>query len=451
MPAIILLIVFIGLAGGIQFDGNQPDSTDGFSVSAEYTNPDTFTGYIPGGVVSDIGNGNVNPNSFNLNLNNTQETGLETTDVELLVKSANNIDFRRATLRGEIALPDNSRVGPLFFAYSDSQSRLIANTQPDDSYQDLKENTDIAVSFITQTVSRSASYQRTISNLLDDERYYYRFCAEGVAGSLMCSTVTTFETVEDTNRNTAYRAPSVSTQRAENIEASTATLTGSYNINSAENAVAFFVYGESQTLIASIPSDYDEYSDVREAGDNLQKVRIRADATGSDRPERTIEDLERETTYYHRLCVSYDDDTATEIRCGGVLNFTTDDRDRDRPVIRTASVLVGGTSAAFTATIDMEDYRDGHAFLVYGTNESSIEQVPSRNRFTSVTQNGDQIQRVSIDVDFDGRDTVTQNVTDLLPAAAYYYRFCVEYEAENDFGNETQFLSCSDTETFSTN
>lgn len=449
MPAIIVLLVLMGVAGSIQLPNNNQSGvqSDGISVSAEFSNPDTYTGLIPDSVQSNI-NTVYSAEATNETVVVEEVAAIE--DVTLSVRSAINVDFRRATIRGDIEVPADVQLGTLFFVYSDSQSRLISNTGRTDTYEDAVESDSVIPVRISQTTRNSTSPEKSISSLRDNERYYYRLCVEESQEVLLCSPVSSFDTVEDVNQSSYYSAPSASTQRAEDIQGTSATLKGSYRINSAENITAFYVYGESQRLVASIPEDYDEYRDVEEAGDNLQKVKLGSSVSTTVSPELVVEELDEDTLYYFRLCVAYDDDTATEIRCGNTLNFTTDDKDRDKPDIRSSSVVVGGATAVFTGSIDMEDYNDGHAFLVYGTNESNIQRVANSSSFSRVYQNGNNIQRVSLDVDFDGRDTLTRNVTDLLMGATYYYRFCVEFVAENNFGYERSFLECGDVQNFTT-
>ena len=99
----------------------------------------------------------------------------------------------------------------------------------------------------------------------------------------------------------------------------------------------------------------------------------------------------------------------------------------------------------------MQDYNDGHVFLVYGINETSIERVSDLTSFTRVSQSGDSLQKVSLDVNFDGRDTLTKNNVDLLVGTDYSYRFCIEYEGEDQYDRDTLYLSCSETRSFTTN
>lgn len=447
MPAIILFLILVGIAGGFKVPNNtqSDDGSSGFSVSAQFTNPETNTGIIPGGVVSGLNQSSQNTVSAISN------SPVDTTVFSIDIESAINIDFNRVSLKGSVVIPKSYSAGLLFFAYSTNQADLILNTQVTKTYDEVYNNTNVKTSLISKATKNSNTYTRNISSLEDGEKYYFRMCFEIPESALYCSLILSFETVENIYRSTYYSVPTVSTQRAENIQGYSATIKGNYRLNSAENATAFFVYGESQSLVDSIPADYDTYADVIEARENLQKIRMGAQAKSTDSPERQIDDLERDTKYYYRLCVAYDDKNATEIRCGRTLSFTTDTKDRNIPLVRSSQVVVSGIVAALSATIDMQDYNSGHVFLVYGTNENSIERVSSIKRFTQVSQNGNSIQRVSLNIDFDGRNTLTKNITHLLNLSTYYYRFCVEYEALDDYNRETFFLSCGDTNSFTTN
>ena len=111
MPVLILFLIAIGIIGMVQGpNSNQSgESSSGFSVSAQFSNPDTNTGLIPGGVVSDL-----NPSSQNVTPS-TPATPADTVNFSINTLSAINIDFNRVTLRGSVVIPSSYKPGPLFF------------------------------------------------------------------------------------------------------------------------------------------------------------------------------------------------------------------------------------------------------------------------------------------------------------------------------------------------
>jgi len=344
--------------------------------------------------------------------------------------SAQNIYTNRATFRGSIEFPSESFAGAVRFYYSENRSDVINKSD------------DVDTLVVSNRTMNTRSYDRIVSGLNDDTTYYYQFCF--TADTVICGDTVMVTTVEEIDSN--YRLPTASTQRAEDINAETATLRGTYRRNSADSTTAFFVYGESRDLVNEVSVEYEEYRDIDEQGDALQKVRVGISLDASGSFSREIDDLERRTVYYHRFCIAYDD-AETGIRCGGTYSFETKSRQRDVPEIRGESDRVSGTTATLSANLDMEDYINGHAFLVYGTSESRINSVANVSRFSSVSQSGDSIQRVSIDADFDGSDDVSIAARDLI-SSDYYYRFCIQYEAENDFGSDQLYVVCGDVGNF---
>ena len=128
------------------------------------------------------------------------------------------------------------------------------------------------------------------------------------------------------NRSLSDDEPDVDTNRARDIDDDSAYLYGDVDMNDFNNGYVFFVYGEDEDQVEDIASDYDEYSDVDEDGDDLQKFSIDSDLDGDASYDAYIYGLDDDTDYYFQICVEYEDDDDDEvIECGGVEDFTTED------------------------------------------------------------------------------------------------------------------------------
>lgn len=121
--------------------------------------------------------------------------------------------------------------------------------------------------------------------------------------------------------------PRVNTDSARSVNYHSAELRGEVDMRDAENGRAFFVYGEDRNDVEDV-EDEDEYSDVDENGDDLQKVLVDSNLDDGDEEdyERTVYGLDNDTRIYFRLCVEFEDEDGDEkLECGDVENFRTDD------------------------------------------------------------------------------------------------------------------------------
>lgn len=358
--------------------------------------------------------------------------------------SAWNLYSDRATIRTELTYLGETYKGNIFLIYSTNKQAVMTADSNLTRYADLVEKNDFWFSSIINNVQKSGVYSKQLYQLSSDTQYFYTTCFEATV--VTCGGVESFTTNESYNLYGTYQYPTAISKQAESIMGTSAELSGTYYLNSAKNASAFFVYGTDRALVTAV-STFDTYSDVQESGDKLQKVRAGSNIESNGSRDVIVDELEKNTTYYQRFCVAFDDDEETAMRCGSVLTFTTKKRDYDIPTFRNQSALVAGHTIAFNVTADMEDYTDGYLFLVYGT-VSAVTSVSDRSRFIDVYQNGTTLQRVAIDADFDGSNTVQWFAKD-IPSGDYAYRFCTQYETENNYGWTVQALECSDVALFS--
>ena len=120
--------------------------------------------------------------------------------------------------------------------------------------------------------------------------------------------------------------PDVETESARDIDDDSAELRGEVDMNDFNNGLVFFVYGEDEDQVEEIKDEYDEYRDIDEDGDDLQKFIVDRDLDDDENYRRVVSGLDEDTDYYFQICVEYEDDDDDEvIICGGVEEFKTDD------------------------------------------------------------------------------------------------------------------------------
>ena len=119
--------------------------------------------------------------------------------------------------------------------------------------------------------------------------------------------------------------PEANTDTARNVDEDSAELRGDVDMNDFNNGEVFFVYGEDEDQVEDIEDDYDEYGDIDEGGDDLQKIKVDSSLDNYRTYWQLVVNLDDNTDYYYQICVEYeDDDNDQVITCGGVEHFETD-------------------------------------------------------------------------------------------------------------------------------
>lgn len=223
-------------------------------------------------------------------------------DVNITTKSAVDIEEEEATLRAYLNSIDNDVT--IWFEYGEDRDNLDEETSEVD-YDEDDEGEYIEV---------------TIDDLDEDTRYYFRVVAEDEDGDNSYGSVFSFRTDDEDDDN---EEPDVDTEDADDIDEESAELNGSIDMNDFNNGYVFFVWGEDEDSVEDVDSE-DEYGDIDEDGDDLQKEAVDSDLDGDDDYSLDIDDLDDDTTYYFRIAVEYEDDD-TIIEFGDVEEFTTDE------------------------------------------------------------------------------------------------------------------------------
>lgn len=429
MPAIIALfviIILINLGGGLA----QGKSTSSNEIKGSTTSEQTVKA------------------TRSTKLKEVEVEDFRTPTIETL--SAQDIESRKANLRGKVNMYSHKN-GLVFAVYGYNAKDVSGYTNKYNTYSEIptSEN-DRARSVLIASKAKTGlnDYRRSVSNLVANTNYYYKICIEhdGYLNTrqITCGSTKTFNTNPSSFSSNAFTKPRLSLSSATYIEDTEATLSGSVSMNSGIDGIVFFVYGEKQSLIKSV-EELDRYSEVKEADENLQKIRVGAGVRGNANYSQIVKDLEKDTTYYYRICAEYDGEDSG-MTCTSVRNFTTDGRDKSSlPFVKTNTASFISNEVKLSGVVEMNDFFDGIAFFVFGTDESKINNVSTLTSFSGVKQNGDKIQKILVDSDADGKNTYTKNLADLNSGEHYFYRICVEYKNEDAKGRLVSFLQCGST------
>lgn len=207
---------------------------------------------------------------------------------------------------------------------------------------------------------------------------------------------------------------------------------GIMDLNDAPYAYAWFEYDTDD-------DDFDE---------RTERIRVTRDGMFTIKVDK---DEFRESTWYNYRAAgespSGDRDYGT-VRSLFVTDNGSGSSDDDEPDVQTLSARdIDDDSAELRGEVDMNDFRNGVVFFVYGEDEDQIEDVERDfDTYSDVDEDGDDLQKFRVDTDLDTSATYTGDVFGLDDNTDYFFQICVEYEDEDD--DET--LSCGGMEEFET-
>ncbi len=263
------------------------------------------------------------------------------------------------------------------------------------------------------TGSQSGLFTGNFSPLpTDSGTYWYRACIEdGIGphqGILKSYTIT-----HGTNPS---ETPEAETLGYDNVTKHSADVDGRVKMNNINDGRVFFVYGEDESLISSVSSDYNKYSEVPDGSDNINKIEV--DNNNDQNSWKLygnvhLSGLDADETIYYRICVQYREDDGTgpyRLECGNVRDFDTDSDSQSASVdIRTLPVDSYGKTAA-TICGDLVD----------NGGDSSI-RTWMEYRKASSTSSYSKTHKVNR-----GETNYCDTVRGLTPNTRYAYRACAD-------------------------
>ena len=220
----------------------------------------------------------------------------------------------------------------------------------------------------------------------------------------------------------------IETRDATNIEEDEAVLRADIEWNDADRGYIWFEYGEDRddldwsTGRASVDDDDDDY-------------------------RRRIDDLDEDERYYFRAVIK--DRDSGKVYYGDIESFyTEDDRNNDEVEIDLDHADdVTDDSAELSGSVDMNDFRNGIVFFVWGEDEDQVEDIADDyTQYQDIDEDGDDLQVYRIDRDLDGRGNYTLEINGLDDETEHHFSLCVEYEDEDN----DEIIVCADTKEFET-
>lgn len=257
---------------------------------------------------------------------------------------------------------------------------------------------------LSKSSGESFSYQ--IRNLESNNTYYFIACASTSANGTVSGGLQSFRT--NGNGGSNGRNPVAYTRNPDNVDETSAELNGEIDMNSFNNGIVFFVYGQDRNDIENVEYDYDRYSQVRENGDDLRKILVDNDLDGNDNYSKYVYGLDTDERYYYAICVEYDNNGNDELECGGVEDFQTDDNNGndDDAIIRTeAYSSVRSTSAVLCGNLIND-----------GGNSKERTWIEYRRSTTTSWTSTSKKDR--------GEIYYCEDVNRLEPSTTYVYRAC---------------------------
>lgn len=245
---------------------------------------------------------------------------------DVRTEDADDVDEDSAELNGEVDMNDFNN-GEVFFVYGTDEDQISDVEDDFDSYGDVDEDgDDLQKIRVDADLDGEKSYSRRVSNLEEDETYYFAICVgyedDDDDEVLACGSVEEFET---DGRSSDDDEPTVITGRSHNVTDDSAEFEGEVDMNDFNNGRVFFVYGEDDEQVRDIEDDYDRYRDIDEDGDDLQKIQVDSDLDGDAEYDAEVFGLDDNTEYFYSICVEFEDeDDDDKIICGSTRSFETD-------------------------------------------------------------------------------------------------------------------------------
>lgn len=288
----------------------------------------------------------------------------------------------------------------------------------------------VAVLFVVSAPAASAqtSYELTRASLINQIE---RLLAELIALENNRNNVVLVNPGRVLGVSTGNSRLDVETLSARDVERDEASVYGDVDLNGVSYADVFIQYGRSS-------------NNLNDRSDSARMTSRNGSTFRAD-----LESLREDERYYYRAAAR---DPFGRYSYGRTLSFTTDDRrssrNDDEPEIDVDRARnIDERSAEISGEVDMNDFRNGVVFFVYGEDEDLVEDVSDDyDEYRDIDEEGDDLQVVRVDSDLDGREDYEITITSLDDDTEHFFTLCVEYEDDDD--DET--IDCGDIEDFET-
>lgn len=224
----------------------------------------------------------------------------------------------------------------------------------------------------------------------------------------------------------------VETLSAIDVEDDEAEVYANVDLSTASYAYVWFEYGEDD-------DDLDE-----------RTGRARIDRDDRSTVMAELDDLQEDERYYYRAVAR---DPEGRVDYGRTRSFTTDEAgsgryDDEEPEVDTFRARdINEDSAELGGEVDMNDYRNGRVFFVYGEDEDQVADIEyDYDEYRDIDEDGDDLQKLSVDSDLDGDAEYEGYIWGLDDDTEHYYQICVEFEDDDD----DSVIICGGVEEFET-
>jgi uncharacterized repeat protein (TIGR01451 family) len=354
--------------------------------SGESTNKFTLSNNQNGSLVIEngvsLGNLNNNARSNFLVKFNAVHTTSDTSESSLSVttRSASSVDEDSATLRGIIYNEDNIDV---WFAFDENDTTPSCSSSSD----------EVSVS---GNQDSGDSFSKSISNLDEGTRYYYRACAEDENGNIVLGSRVSFKT--DTDSNNDNEESEVETNSPTRITKNSAQLNGYVKVNDTRDPRVYFIYGTSSSNMNTETS--------------LLKV-------NSNTYFQSIQSLNENTQYYYKAVVT--DRNGNIIDKGETKKFYTSINNRE-----STSAVTSSASPSFTVATLFGRINNGDGLV-----QCYFEYGSTRNLGLKSTRSIVNLYNTS---------SCSAVIRGLSSGSQYYYRTVVEDEGVKYTGLTKSFV-----------
>ncbi len=315
--------------------------------------------------------------------------------LEITTGLATDINYDRARLIGKINFKSSERVR-IWFKYGGSPNYLSLKTESEVLDED----------------DGTRRFDRNLRNLRHNTKYYYQAIGLNEDNIYSHGKIRSFRTGVDARSDDALIK--VSTRRASDIDEDRATLTGNINFRDELYAYTWFEYG-----------DEEKYLD----NNTSKKIVYKKDGKITS---RILHRLESEEYYFYRIVAQ---DKAGAKSYGKTIRFKTRRNIvNEKPKVTTSRPKnIGLYIVTLVGSVDMNDFRNGIAFFIYGENKEDVDEIKKRyKRYRRIREYGDDRKKLLLDDDIDRYKLFEKKVSYLDLDTKHYYAIGVEYENEDD-------------------
>lgn len=309
--------------------------------------------------------------------------------------SARDLEYHSATLVGKIDFKTSDKV-KIWFDYGFSPSKMY-----------LRSDTEVL-----RKKNKWTSFDKKIINLIPETTYYYRAGGINEKGVVSYGDVQTLTTTVDTKSDNALIK--ISSSGAQDIDDNRATFRASINFRKASYAYVWFEYGDDEDDFYKTTSKKLVY---KTSGRNYTQV---------------VRGLDSNSNYYYRAVA---EDANGDRSYGKTVRVNTKKNIVDEVPKTTTNKSLNVTSygATLSGTVDMNDFRNGKVFFIYGEDKDKINEVAKKyETFSQIKEYGEDRQKMIVDNDLDRDASYTLNTGYLDFSTRYYYAIGVEYENVDD-------------------